>query len=178
MGRPRKSLYDLAIRDKTFKARKHAERLLEEPLLEAPKLRAIQRRYRMEGHPLDRAEVAREFERATRPRDRLAEAIDAIDVDVEIDAILRSVRKTLSERVLEGSFRSDRHRELLEEEQLEGECPLHGVEARRTWAQLRLLQELYLLGLRNPVSLRQRLVREFAATARALPPRKTGEEGS
>ncbi len=78
MGRPRKTLYQFAIRDRTFLARRHAHLLEEEPLLDRPqRLRELQQAYRAEVSRLERAAIARQFERAVRqtPADLDAEAL-------------------------------------------------------------------------------------------------------
>jgi hypothetical protein len=180
MGRPRKSLYDLAVRDRTFRARMHAQRLIDEPLLEeAPALRAIQLRYRAHRHPLERAEIAREFQHAVqRRRDPLAEAIDAIDVDREIAAILASElsrRKSLHDRVLAGTFVARKHAHLLEEDDLGDDCPRRSAAAAAAWRQLHMLIRLYRMTPTGEQQLRQQIARDFAHAALELAPRKRKE---
>jgi hypothetical protein len=67
MGRTRKTLYQLAIRDRTFAARRHVSLLDEEPILDdEPHLAELQKAYRAAVHPLERKELALEFQRAVR----------------------------------------------------------------------------------------------------------------
>lgn len=174
---PKRSLYDLAVRYRTFRARKHADRLVSEPLLdEAPALRAIQVRYRGQVDRLHRAEIAREFERAVHRRDPLDQAFDELNVDDEIAAILAAYytnprRKTLQRRLLEGSFVARKHAHLLEEEDVEEKCPRKGATAELAWWQVRALIGLYRVTPHEAIAVRQQIARLVAESAGPLVPK-------
>lgn len=80
MPAARKTLYELLVQDRSFLARRHAELLLSEPLVDDPVLRAAQERYRAEPSELERRQLALELEKAVRDPTayaRLAAALEA-----------------------------------------------------------------------------------------------------
>lgn len=62
MAHPKKSLAQLCA-DRTFLARRHADLLVSEPLLDDLALRDLQRQYRQESSDLERRRIALELER-------------------------------------------------------------------------------------------------------------------
>jgi hypothetical protein len=163
---PRKTLYHFAIRDRTFLARRHGHLLVEEPLVDEPRLRELQQAYRAEVSLLERAAIARQFERIVHEtEDEILE--QAFRELPRVVVTMPKRRKSLTARVLDGSFQR-RHGYLLDEEELE---PLRfrGVRATAVWARLCRLQEQYRLARPEAVKLRRSLADDFAAASRELP---------
>jgi hypothetical protein len=111
VARARKRLEDLAV-DGTFLARRHAQLLVDEPLLDEPTLRQLQEDYRVESSELEQRAIALRFEKAVRDpeqtslramRDRLFAELDEllaaepVEIDVDVQAA-RSRRAMLAVR--------------------------------------------------------------------------------
>jgi len=175
MSRPRKTLYQLTIRDRTFLARRHAHLLEKEPLLPHPRLRELQQAFRAEVSRLERAAIARQLERAVRETDQ--DMMDEIFRNLPLVVVPHPGPrpKTLTERVLDGSFRPRYHDHLLEQDALEAACPIRGSRNAEVWQRLQRLQQLYRLAIdfsgddKKAAKLRRGLADEFAALAHDLP---------
>jgi hypothetical protein len=171
MAARRKSLW-LLVRDQTFLARRHAERLLEEPLLEDPGLRYLQLAYRRARGERRRREFALYFERAVRnPIDRVIWALPADQSERPPARRRGRPAKTLLQHVLDNSFAPTRHARLLDSEPLPDECPLAGGE--RLWAALLSLQGEYadasdVRSILAAERLRSSIAADFAAFVHAL----------
>jgi hypothetical protein len=91
MPTPRKRLSDL-VRDETFLGRRHAQLLLDEPLVRDPGLRLLQERYRAEPSELERRRLALQFERAVRD---LLERERALQEEVGDETLLARIGEAI-----------------------------------------------------------------------------------
>jgi hypothetical protein len=66
MPQPRKTLLELALIDRTFLARRHAELLVADELVDEPRLCRLQQAYREEQDGLERRRLAVAFEKVVR----------------------------------------------------------------------------------------------------------------
>ena len=162
------------MRDRTFLARRHAHLLEQEPLLEEPRLQRLQRAYRAESGRLERRAIAVAFQREVR---RTAEnRLDQRFAHLPVELLpLGRQRKTLTDRILEGSFQTGRHAWLLAQDTLSETCPLAGRNAAWEWQWLCMLQRYYRLALESHsrdekqlVNYRRRVVHDFADATREL----------
>jgi len=128
MPTPRKTLHEFAVRDRTFLARRHAYLLEQEPLLEGPRLQRLQLAYRAEPGRLERRAIAVRFEHEVRrtAENQLEQRFAHLPVEL---LPLGRQRKTLTDRILEGSFQTGRHAWLLAQDTLSETCPLAGRNA-------------------------------------------------
>ena len=174
MPTPRKTLHEFAVRDRTFLARRHAYLLEQEPLLEGPRLQRLQLAYRAEPGRLERRAIAVRFEREVgrTPENPLDERFAHLPVEL---LPLGRQRKTLTDRILEGSFHTGRHAWLLAQDTLSEACPLPGRNAAWEWQWLCILQRIYRVALKarsgnekQSVKFRRQVVHDFAAATREL----------
>jgi hypothetical protein len=102
-GRPRKSL-EMHVWERTFVARKHADRLATEPLVEPPRLQLLQRRYQDEASAAERRALALAFEticqNPERPKLDIERGWEVDDVEpvtrADREAMLRELEEILT----------------------------------------------------------------------------------
>ena len=174
-----KTLEEL-VWDQSFLARRHAERLESDPLVDDPGLRSLQEAYKSDPTGLGRRSIALAFERAvTNPVERaLYAAAGALerqpaDPDRSPAGTTRAGRKTLLERVLENRFVAGRHAWLLAGDSLPEASPFSDSARSSLWARLRELQASYRLAdepgpLFTAERARRIVAGDFAQVVRAL----------
>jgi len=97
MPQPRKTLVELALIDRTFLARRHAELLVEEQLVDEPRLRRLQQAYREQMDGLERRRLALAFEKVVREPETGPEL-------VELELVAKTVQADASDEQREAQL--------------------------------------------------------------------------